>query len=299
MKIVGVGILWLLNFVAMAQLPFIQGHRGFRGLYPENTIPAFEHALQLGVQVLEMDVCISADGQVVVSHEPYMNSIYSSKPDGQPVSKEEEKKFNLFQMRYEEIKQFDTGKRGNSSFPEQHAMAAHKPLLSEVLALGEAFRKKHHRAIYYNIEIKSVEAEYGISQPKTVEEFSEKVWAVISKQVKPEFIMLQSFDFKVLKYWNKAMVEGKFPAQISISALVSRKSPENTILDLGFTPAIYSPNYQALSPEFVIYCHKNGMKVVPWTANESEVIARLAEMGVDAVITDYPNRVPQYIKPVN
>lgn len=283
----------------MAQSPFIQGHRGFRGLYPENTIPAFEHALQAGVQVLEMDVCISADGQVVVSHEPYMNSSYSSKPDGQPVTKEEEKKFNLFQMTYEQIRQFDTGKRGNAAFPEQHAMAAHKPLLSEVLALGEAFRKKYKRDIYYNIEIKSMEAEYGISQPKTVEEFSEKVWAVIAQQVKPAFIMLQSFDFKVLKYWNRAMLEGKFPKQIQLSALVSRKSPENTIKDLGFTPAIYSPNYQALSPEFVVYSHKNGMKVVPWTANESEEISRLAEMGVDAVITDYPNRVPQYLKPVH
>lgn len=283
----------------MGQIPFIQGHRGFRGLYPENTIPAFEHALQAGVQVLEMDVCISADGQVVVSHEPYMNSIYSSKPDGQAVTKEEERKYNLYQMTYDEIKQFDTGKRGNASFPEQKAMAAHKPLLSEVLALGEVFRKKYKQEIYYNIEIKSAEAEYGISQPKTVEEFSGKVWAVISKQVKPEYIILQSFDFQVLKYWNKAMLEGKLPSQIKLSALVSRKSPENTIKDLGFTPAIYSPNYQALSPEFVVYCHKNGMQVVPWTANEPDVISRLAAMGVDAVITDYPNRVPQYLKPVH
>ncbi|MDF0692419.1 glycerophosphodiester phosphodiesterase family protein [Aquirufa ecclesiirivi] len=299
MRLVGLCILWLLNFMAMAQLHFIQGHRGFRGLYPENTIPAFEQALKAGVRVLEMDVCISADGQVLVSHEPYMNSIYSSKPDGQAVTKEEERKFNLFLMTYEDIKQFDTGKRGNASFPEQKAMVAHKPLLSEVLALGEAFRKKHKQDIFYNIEIKSVEAEYGISQPKTVEEFSEKVWTVISKQVKPEYIMLQSFDFQVLKYWNKAMKEGKFPAQIMLSALVSRKSPENTIKDLGFVPAIYSPNYQSLSPELVVYCHKNGMKVVPWTANEADAIARLAEMGVDAVITDYPNRVPQYLKPVH
>lgn len=283
----------------MAQMPFIQGHRGFRGLYPENTLPAFESALQAGVQVLEMDVCISADGQVVVSHEPYMNSIYSSKPDGQAVLKEEEKLFNLYQMPYSEIKKFDTGKRGNSQFPEQKPMAAHKPLLSEVLALGEAYRKKHHQDIYYNIEIKSAEVEYGISQPKTVEEFSDKVWAVISQHVNPQYVILQSFDFQVLKFWNKSMKTGKYPKQILLSALVSRKSPENTLKDLGFTPAIYSPNYQSLSAEWVIFCHKNGMKVVPWTANDPDSIAKLSEMGVDAVITDYPNRVPHYLKPMH
>ncbi|WP_235832215.1 glycerophosphodiester phosphodiesterase family protein [Aquirufa rosea] len=282
----------------MAQTPFIQGHRGFRGLYPENTLLAFEQALKAGVQVLEMDVCISADGQVVVSHEPYMNSQYSTKPDGKPVEKSEEKNFNLYQMIYAEIKKFDTGKRGNSQFPEQIAAEAHKPLLSEVLALGEAYRKKYLRDIYYNIEIKSVEAEYGISQPKTVEEFSEKVWSIIRYFVKPSFLILQSFDFNVLKYWNKAMVEGRFPSEIQLSALVSRKSPENTIKNLGFTPAIYSPNYQSLSPEYIVFCHKNGMKVVPWTVNDAESIERLKEIGVDAVITDYPNRVPHYLNPV-
>ncbi|MCZ2479818.1 glycerophosphodiester phosphodiesterase [Aquirufa nivalisilvae] len=289
----------MLNFVTMAQMPFIQGHRGFRGLYPENTLPAFEHALEAGVQVLEMDVCISADGKVVVSHEPYMNSLYSSKPDGKPVEKEEEKIFNLYQMTYREIKKFDTGKRGNASFPEQIKMEAHKPLLSEVLSLGEAFRKKHQRIIYYNIEIKSVEAEYGISQPKTVEEFSEMVWKVIKKHVKPEFIILQSFDFQVLKYWNKAMNDGKIAPKVMLSALVSRKSPENTIKDLGFTPAIYSPNYQAVTQDFVEFSHKSGMKVVPWTANEANIISLLSDMGVDAVITDYPNRVPHYLKSVH
>jgi glycerophosphoryl diester phosphodiesterase len=69
----------------MAQTPFIQGHRGCRGLFPENSLPAFTHALELGVRVLEMDVVLSADGKVVVSHEPYMNARYASHPSGEAV----------------------------------------------------------------------------------------------------------------------------------------------------------------------------------------------------------------------
>ena len=115
----------------MAQIPFIQGHRGCRGLYPENSLPAFEHALNIGVRVLEMDVCLSADGQVVVSHEPYMNARYASHPAGNPVLKEEESQLNLYQMPYSEIKRFDVGSRGNASFPEQKKVPTYKPLLSE------------------------------------------------------------------------------------------------------------------------------------------------------------------------
>ena len=118
----------------MAQFPFIQGHRGCRGIYPENSLPAFRHALNIGVQVLEMDVCLSSDGAVVVSHEPYMNSLYASHPSGNPVLKSEEESLNLYRMMYSEITKYDVGKRGNRLFPEQRAVAAVKPLLRDVLS---------------------------------------------------------------------------------------------------------------------------------------------------------------------
>ena len=92
---------------ALAQKFDIEGHRGCRGLMPENTIPAFKKALDLGVTTLELDVCISKDGQVVVSHEPYMNSLFCSKPDGSAVTKADEKSLNLYKMPYSEIKKYD------------------------------------------------------------------------------------------------------------------------------------------------------------------------------------------------
>ena len=193
----------------MAQQAFFQGHRGCRGLLPENTIPAFQKALELGV-VLEMDVCISKDGKVVVSHEPFMNSLFCSYPDGSPVQKSDEKKLNLFQMNYAEIKQFDSGKRGNTNFSEQVAMATYKPLLSEVLALAENFRIKTGKPVYYNIEIKSDSTEYGISQPKEIKTFTDLVYKEIISKVKLEFITIQSFDFNVLKHLKKEMQSGNY-----------------------------------------------------------------------------------------
>jgi glycerophosphoryl diester phosphodiesterase len=291
MKLKLVFLVFFFQYFLMAQVPMIQGHRGCRGLFPENSLPAFAHALKIGVRVLEMDVCISSDGQVVVSHEPVMNALYTTKPDGNPVLKSEEASYNLYQMPYSEIKKFDVGMRGNSLFLEQVKMAAHKPLLAEVLALGEAFRKKTGEAVYYNIEIKSDPKGYGLSQP-AVDEFSKLVWAQIQLQVKPAYVMLQSFDFSVLKFWHAAMGRGEFP-KVALSALVTRKNPEAVVRDLGFVPAIYSSNFSDVTKSVVDEAHELGMKVIPWTANETKQMQALIDMGVDGVITDYPNRAPK------
>jgi glycerophosphoryl diester phosphodiesterase len=281
-----IALLLFLNFSLMAQMPFLQGHRGCRGLYPENSLPAFQHALEIGVQVLEMDVCLSADGQVVVSHEPYMNSLYASHPSGAPVLKSEEPALNLFRMTYADICSYDVGKRGNRLFPEQRAVAAVKPLLRDVLALGEAFRQKTGKPIYYNIEIKSDPAEYGISQPKEVADFSKVVHAVIAEQVNWSYVVLQSFDFNVLTYWH-----GAWP-QVTLSALVENDSPMKVMADLGFTPAIYSPSFKQLDVSRMGISHAHGMRVIPWTVNVREDIQKMIDLGVDGLITDYPNRSP-------
>jgi glycerophosphoryl diester phosphodiesterase len=282
-----IALLLLLNFSLMAQMPFLQGHRGCRGLYPENSLPAFAHALDTGVQVLEMDVCLSADGQVVVSHEPYMNSLYASHPSGEPVLKSEEASLNLFRMSYAEIRTYDVGKRGNRLFPEQRAMAAVKPLLRDVLALGEEFRQKTGKSIYYNIEIKSDPSEYGKSQPADVAEFSKAVHAVIDGQVDWSYVVLQSFDFQVLKYWH-----GIWP-QVTLSALVENETPAFVLSELGFTPAIYSSSYRQLDASRIAFSHANNMRVIPWTVNVREDIQKMIDLGVDGLITDYPNRSPK------
>lgn len=281
-------LLLCFNLLSMGQSPVIQGHRGCRGLYPENSLPAFQHALEMGVTVLEMDVCLSADGQVYVSHEPYLNPMYASFPDGSPVK---DASINLYQKPYSEIKSFDVGSRGNKLFPEQTHVATYKPLLSEVLALGEAFARKTGRTIYYNIEIKSEPIEYGKSQPATVKEFADRVWSVISNHISPSSLILQSFDFAVLHYWKTAINKGR------ISALVEKETPEQMLASLGFVPEIFSPSHKFLTKEQIDFCHARGMQVIPWTINSTAEMQKFSEWQVDGIITDYPNRAPQFLKP--
>lgn len=106
----------------------IQGHRGCRGLFPENSLPAFEKAIDLGVTTLELDLAITKDHKVVVSHEPYMNSVICFDPDGNTIDASMERKYNLYQMTHEEIKQFDCGSKVHSNYPNQKKLKTYKPL---------------------------------------------------------------------------------------------------------------------------------------------------------------------------
>ena len=282
--------LLLMTTSSFSQKFDIEGHRGCRGLMPENTIPAFKKALDLGVTTLELDVCISKDGQVVVSHEPYMNALFCSKPDGSPVMKADEKVLNLYMMSYAEIRKYDSGIRGNILFPEQQKVATFKPLLRDMLKACEKYIKLNNLSkIQYNIEIKSEEKEYGISQPKTVKEFSDLVYQEVIRQVSPERIILQSFDFNVLKFWHLQFEEGKYK-RLRLSALVEDEMVDPSLEKLGFNPDIFSPYYKHLIKRRVDMCHDRGIKVVPWTVNEIVNMKEMKALGVDGLITDYPNR---------
>ena len=214
----------------------LEGHRGCRGLMPENTVPAFLKALDLGVNTLEMDVVISKDQQVVVSHEPYFNAAFSITPDGKPVDKKEQKELILYQMNYADIKRYDVGSNGNPAYPEQQKLNVHKPLLSDVIEQAEAYRKEKNLPLFsYNIEIKSEPSEYTKSQPEPAP-FCDLVQAVIKKQLPPDRVVIQSFDFAVLQQWKKMADQGNYP-NVRLSALVENiRSPEKNIEELGFKP---------------------------------------------------------------
>lgn len=277
----------------MSQTLDLQGHRGCRGLLPENTLPAFKKALDLGVTTLELDVVMSGDGQVVVSHEPYFNAAITTKPDGSPLTKAEEKSLNLYRMPYADIRRYDVGQRGNPGFPDQQKTPAIKPLLSEVIQQAEAHAKATGRALpRYNVEIKSEVNEYGISQPATVAEFSDRVREVLLKDLPAERITLQSFDFNVLKHWKTEIDAGRYP-KVALAALVTTQGVEGTLKSLGFTPDIYSPAYKLLGPDKIEAAHRAGMKVIPWTVNDAETMRSLIGAGVDGIITDYPDRAPK------
>lgn len=263
----------------------IQGHRGARGLMPENSIPAFMKALEEGVTTLELDVVITKDKQVLISHDPYMLSDICTKPSGEPVLKNEVTEFNIYKMTFDEVQQFDCGSRGNSRFPEQQKMAVTKPLLADMIdKVEEHLVKNNLPKVNYNIEIKSVESEYGVSQP-LVEEFSKLVLEVITQRLNHDRFTIQSFDFNVLRHIHKT-----YPKVALVALIENKRGVEANLNDLGFVPDVYSPYYLLLNKKAVEICHQKGIKVVPWTVNERERMEKLVEMGVDGIITDYPNR---------
>jgi glycerophosphoryl diester phosphodiesterase len=263
-----------------------EGHRGARGLMPENSLPAFHKALELSVTTLEMDVTITKDKKVIVSHEPWMSPSICLDSAGNDIQAENGMKFNLYQMTYEEISQYDCGSKDYFSFPSQEKIAVNKPLLSDVFRLAEKYCRDYNRNLpYYNIEIKS-QVEWDEVFHPGISEYCNLVYNVINDFVPVERVIIQSFDIRALNYFHNT-----YP-KVKLSFLVENDgSPSKAIKILGFNPSVYSPDFHSLKPEDVQWLHSNMIKVVPWTVNDTEEMKRLIDMGVDGIITDYPDRI--------
>ncbi|HSB92698.1 MAG TPA: glycerophosphodiester phosphodiesterase family protein [Flavitalea sp.] len=262
-----------------------EAHRGGRGLMPENTIPAMLNALDLGVTTLEMDAVITADNQVVLSHEPFFNTDITTKPDGSYLQGDEAKALNIYTMTYEQVRQLDVGLKPNPRFPGQRKLAAIKPLLSDVIDSAESHAKATKRSLpFYNIETKLEPSTDNIFHPKP-DLFVELLMNVIMKKGIQDRVIIQSFDFRSLK-----LIHQKYPG-IKLAALVYQPtmSPGAVIDQLGFTPFIFSPEYNLVNDKVILDCHSKGMRILPWTVNTAAEISKLKKAGVDGIITDFPN----------
>ncbi len=261
-----------------------QGHRGCRGLMPENTIPAMRKALDLGVQTLELDVVISKDRQVVVSHDAYMSSAIALKPDGTPVTADVEKTFNLYQLSYADIKAFDVGSKPHPQFKEQEKFRAYKPRLAELIDSVDTYAKaKGLPQPRYNIEIKSLPATDGVYHPEP-QAFVDLVLGVCRAKHLGKRFNIQSFDARPLR-----LIHEQFPDVALAYLTMNAKSPAENLDVLGFTPQVYSPYYKAVTDETVKACHQQKVAIIPWTVNTKAEIENLRRLGVDGIITDYPN----------
>ena len=263
-----------------------QGHRGCRGLMPENTVPAMINAIGLGVTTLEMDVVITKDKKVILSHEQWFGKEITTKPDGTFMGEREERKFNIYWMTYEQTKTFDVGMKPHPRFPQQQKMKVTKPLLSEVIdSVNMAMMTRRRPPLYYNIETKTNPEFDGVFHPKP-EEFVELLMAVIKEKGIEERVIIQSFDFRTLQYLHQ-----HYPT-IKTAMLIedfNTTTLEEQVKAIGFIPTIYSPAYQLVNAELIKKCHAQNMKIIPWTVNDKETINKLKAMGVDGLISDYPN----------
>ena len=264
----------------------IQGHRGARGLMPENTVPAFLEALKIGVTTLELDLAVTKDKQLLVSHEPYMSAEICLDSLGNEIAKEDELAHNIYQMTYAQVKSFDCGTKIHPRFPDQQKFKVRKPLLKKVVAAAnEFFGEESHRKIHYNIEIKSAPQGDDLYHPAPAE-FSDLVYDFIQENMDASLVNVQSFDFRVLQYFHEI-----YPDIVLAVLIENNKSIEENLNDLGFIPEIYSCDFKLLKEKDIVLLQEKNMKVIPWTVNEIDDMQRLIDWGVDGIITDYPDRL--------
>ena len=305
----------LANTVNAQQKMDVQGHRGGMALMPENTIAAMINGVKLGVKTLELDVVISADGKVVVSHDAYMSSDFMRKPDGSDISKEEERGMSLYKMTYDSIRRFDAGTKPHPRFPGQLKMKTYRPLLSDLIDSVEAYVKINKlKPVYYNIETKISPAGDGIYNP-TPDVFVKAMMEVINKKAISKRVTIQSFDVRTLQILHKTepkltlslLAFGKSDALAKLktqglSAEDEKKlkqSPlfngagglEDDLKKLGFVPNIYSPYYTTVDAEMVKKVHAKKMLILPWTVDEEKDMTALGQLGVDGIITNSPDKL--------
>lgn len=265
----------------------IQGHRGARGLLPENTVPGFVIAVREGADVLEMDLCISGDGQVIVSHEPWMSHEMCIRPDGSDIAESDAMGLNLFTMTTDEIAAYDCGSKGHPRFPDQRALPIHKPTLAEVVEVIETVPKLiEGRRIRYNLEIKHT-AEYeenGLCPD--AEAFTRTVIDEVQRLGIADRTCIQSFSADVMEAVHRSA-----PDMTTAWLTESEGTVEDQLARLSFRPDIYSPNWRLLTAADVGILQDMGIRVIPWTVNEPEDLNAVMALGVDGIITDYPNRL--------
>lgn len=261
-----------------------QGHRGARGLLPENSIPAFLKALEYpDVTTLELDLAVSKDHQLIVSHEPWFNPDICRQPDGSPVPKNAADTLWLYRLTAADMRAFDCGSLRHPRFPEQQPTPTHKPTLREVVeAVRAVFPQK---TVYWNIEIKSRPDWDGRRTPP-IEVFAQLVADEVKALGLEQTANVQSFDPRPLQ-----ILHARNP-DLRLAFLIENvQGPQANLDRLGFTPDIYSPYYLFVDRKLVRFCRERSMKLVPWTVNDVPAMRRLVRLGVDGIITDYPNRI--------
>lgn len=263
-----------------------EGHRGARGLYPENSIGAMKTAIDLPkVTTLEMDCHITKDKKVVVYHDDYLNPKFVTYKNGTEL-KGKDIKGTIYNYTWKELGNFDLGLKGNIDFPEQKKSATPIALLKDLIKESEAYAKEKKRApMFYNIETKSNEGKDHEWHPAP-QEFSDLILEIVIEQGIAPRTVIQSFDKRTIQYINK-----NYP-QIKTSYLIgakNSKSIKELVADLGFTPFIISPHYSIANATFIKQAHDLGIKIVPWTVNSKKEITELEALKVDGIISDYPN----------
>jgi len=268
-------VIFCLGSGIMAAPIQVHGHRGARAMRPENTMPAFEYAIDAGVDALEMDIAVTRDDVLVVSHDPVLNSEICRGPGGSKVIRE---------LTFAELRRWDCGSLVNPHFPKQTPVPGTRvPALEEVLALAV----RGH--FLFNLETKIFP-----DQPQytpSPERFAELLLQAIDRHHLRSRVIVQSFDFRTLHAMKKLAPE------IRLAALdESEKLGDFVSVARGAGAQIISPEKGMVTPSRVLAAHQAGLQVIPWTANTPEEWGALTAAGVDGIISDDPAALIAYLK---
>ncbi len=281
----------------------LQGHRGARGLRPENTLPAFQHALSLGVDTLETDIGVTADGVVVISHDPFLNPLITRDAAGQWLSGTRGPLIRSLTLA--QLQAYDLGRLrpdtpyARSLESQQPVDGTHMPTLAQLFDL---VKSRGAARVRFNIETK-----INPAQPDDTvgpEAMTQALLKVVRDAGMTSRVTIQSFDWRTLQLVHK--LEPSIP---TVYLTVQASGNDNTkdglwtaglkIADHGSAPrmvkaaggAVWSPNQGALTEALVKEAQSLGLKVVPWTVNDPALMDRFIAWGVDGLISDYPDRV--------
>jgi len=252
----------------------VHGHRGARALRPENTIPAFEYAIQAGADVLEMDVAVTRDNVLVISHDPHINAEICTGPHPG---------IAIHELTLAELRQYDCGGLKNPHFPRQQPVPGTRiPTLDEVLSLAP------RGSFQFNIETKSFPDHPELTPPPEI--FSKMMLDEIRKHKMEARVIVQSFDFRTLVAMKKLAPE------IRLAALWEGSARPFVDIAREAQAGIISPMFSLVTHDQVKSAHAAGIEVVPWTANKPKDWQKLIDAGVDAIISDDPAALIAYLQ---
>lgn len=263
----------------------VHGHRGSRGTVPENTLPAFEAALMAEADVLEMDMGVTKDNVIVISHEPNIVPERCLDAEGNKLKKP----VPLRSLTLAEVKKYDCGTLVNPKFPQQLSVPGERiPTLDEVFAMVKASGYQAAPKVEFNIETKIFPAEPELTPSAT--DFARLVADTVARNGMEKRVIVQSFDVRTLKEIKK-IAPAIRTSQLTYEELV------DIVPALKSAKAdIWSPNYKWVTLESIKEAHAAGIQVAPWTINTKKEWDMAIAAGVDAIITDYPEALVEYLK---
>lgn len=264
------------NLISQENTPLIFGHRGCRGILPENTLESFEKALEYNIDGIEWDVVVNKDKQLVISHEEYMDKSYCLDQNGKEFTNE--KSHSIYRMTQKEIESYDCGSKEYSKFPEQKHFKAYKPLVQE------AFEKINFKGKTILFEIKSEKKLYNKEQPLP-EEYVNLILKEVENFEYKDQIIFMSFDAKIIELLHIKAPEYRLVYLHESLGLSGKK----ILKQLTFKPYALGIYSKFISKKTVETMHNQDVKIFAWTVNKDKEFNRLVETKLDGIITDFPN----------